>query len=163
MSQHCSCRLRSPDGRPQGKGKRRNPYLPRPSFRMVERVQGTLFHISSRGKGRLVKHIVLNNNNVFNYLIVISFIILFFFHFFPMNIQASKNNFCFSFIYLHTPGLSCFLRNLQSWLWPAGTLVVACKIFSLWHAESLVAVLELLVVICGIQFPNQGSNLGPLH
>ena len=33
----------------------------------------------------------------------------------------------------------------------------------MWHAESLVAACELLVMACGISFPNQGSNLGPLH
>ena len=31
------------------------------------------------------------------------------------------------------------------------------------HVESLVAALELLVAECGIQFPDQGSNLGSLH
>ena len=83
----------------------------------------------------------------------------------PMNIQASKNNFSFLFVYLDTSGLSCFLRNLQSWSWP-GTFVVACEIFSLWHAESFVAALKPLryvVGVCGIQFPSQGWNLGPLH
>ena len=32
----------------------------------------------------------------------------------------------------------------------------------LWHARSLAATCELLVAECGIQFPDQGSNLGPL-
>ena len=31
------------------------------------------------------------------------------------------------------------------------------------HKESLVASCKLLVVACGIQLPDQGSNLGPLH
>ena len=34
--------------------------------------------------------------------------------------------------------------------------MVACRIFSLQHGGSL-------VVICGISFPDQGWNLGPLH
>ena len=33
----------------------------------------------------------------------------------------------------------------------------------MWHAASLVAACELLVMARGILFPNQGSNLGPLH
>ena len=45
------------------------------------------------------------------------------------------------FIYLAVLGLSCSTQDLRS---------------SLWHTGSL-------VVECGIQFPDQGSNLGPLH
>ena len=52
-----------------------------------------------------------------------------------------------------------------------GIFVVACGvfqlrhsgIFQLWHAGSLVAARELLAAACGIQFPDQGSNPGPLH
>ena len=43
------------------------------------------------------------------------------------------------FIYLAAPGLSCGIQDLQ-----------------LWHAGSIVAA-------CTIQFPDQGSNPGPLH
>ena len=46
------------------------------------------------------------------------------------------------------PGLSCSTQDLQS---------------SLQHVESLVVACKLLVVAWGIQFPNQGSNPGPLH
>ena len=45
------------------------------------------------------------------------------------------------FIYWAAPGLSCGTRDIQSWLWHAGSLLIAC----------------------GIWFPDQGSNLGPLH
>ena len=51
-------------------------------------------------------------------------------------------------IYLAVLGLSCSTGDLQS---------------SLQHVRSLVAACELLVAACGIQFPNQGSNLSPLH
>ena len=34
---------------------------------------------------------------------------------------------------------------------------------SLLHAESFSVACELLVMACGIQLPDQGSNLGPLH
>ena len=50
--------------------------------------------------------------------------------------------------YLATPGLSCGTGHLWSLLRHASSLVVAC---------------ELLVAACGIYFPNQGLNLGPLH
>ena len=46
------------------------------------------------------------------------------------------------------PGLSCGTRGLQS---------------RLPHAGSLVAARKLLVATCEIEFPDQGSNSGPLH
>lgn len=63
--------------------------------------------------------------------------------------MQSENDFSFYyylkllllFIYLVAPGLSDSRQNLQS---------------SLWHAESL-------VVACGISFLDQGSSLGLLH
>ena len=51
-------------------------------------------------------------------------------------------------IYLAALGLSCSTWALQSLLQHAGSLVTAC---------------ELLTVACGIWFPDQGLNLGPLH
>ena len=50
------------------------------------------------------------------------------------------------FIYLALLGLSCGTGELQ---WQ--------------HVGSLVAACELLIAACGIQFPDQGLNLGPLH
>ena len=50
------------------------------------------------------------------------------------------------FIYLAVPGLICSMQDLY-----------------LWHANSLVAPCDLLAVACGIYFPNQGLNLGPIH
>ena len=38
-----------------------------------------------------------------------------------------------------------------------------CAGSQLHHAGALIVHAESLVVACGIQFPNQGSNLGPLH
>ena len=52
------------------------------------------------------------------------------------------------FIYLATLGLSCSTWGLQ---------------FSLQHAGSLIVVCRCLVGACGIYFPDQGLNLGPLH
>ena len=52
------------------------------------------------------------------------------------------------FFNLTAPGLICGTSDLQSLLQDVGSLVVAC---------------ELLVAACVTQFPNQGSNLGPLH
>ena len=60
-------------------------------------------------------------------------------------------HFFFSFniyFYLFELDLSCSTQDLQSLLW---------------HVGSLVAARELLVVTCGIQFPDQGWNPGPLH
>ena len=54
--------------------------------------------------------------------------------------------FLYLFIYLAVSGLSCGTWDLQ--LQHMGSLVVAC---------------EFLVVACGIQFPDQGSNPGPLR
>ena len=57
-------------------------------------------------------------------------------------------------------GLSCSMQDV---------LVVACEIFSydIWdlslqHVNALVVAYELLVVACGISFPNQELNLDPL-
>ena len=46
------------------------------------------------------------------------------------------------------PGLSHSMQNLPSSLQHVGSLAVVCK---------------RLVVACGIRFPGQGSNPGPLH
>ena len=54
----------------------------------------------------------------------------------------------FLFIYLAVLGLSCSMQNRQSSLQHAGSLVLAC---------------EHLVAACGIKFPDQGLNLGPLR
>ena len=48
------------------------------------------------------------------------------------------------------------MQHTRSSLWHAGSLVVAV-------GNLLVAACKLLVVVCGIYFPDQGSNLGPLH
>ena len=53
-----------------------------------------------------------------------------------------------SFIYLAVPGLGCIIWDPHSLLEHVGPLVIA------W---------ELLVVVCGIYFPNQGSNSSLLH
>ena len=50
--------------------------------------------------------------------------------------------------YLFTTTLSCGMWYFQSLLQRVGSLVVACG---------------LLVAACEIQFPDQGSSLGPLH
>ena len=52
------------------------------------------------------------------------------------------------FICLAALGLSCRMQDLSSSLQDVGALVVACK---------------LLVVVYEIYFPDQRSNLGPLH
>ena len=64
--------------------------------------------------------------------------------------SAQQNSFFFNiylFIYLAVPGLSCSTQDL----------------FQLQHVESLVVAHGLLVVACGIQFPDQGWNPGSLH
>ena len=67
--------------------------------------------------------------------------------YFPLDLSSSL--FLFKlFIYLTLLGLSYGTLDLQSSLQHAGSLVVACR---------------LLAVACGIQFPDQGLNLGPLH
>ena len=38
-----------------------------------------------------------------------------------------------------------------------------CTGSQLWFSESLIETYTLLVVACGTQFPDQGSNPGPLH
>ena len=48
-------------------------------------------------------------------------------------------------------------------IWLCWVLLAAHRIFQLRHLGSLVVACELLVVTCGIQFPDQGSNPGPLH
>ena len=54
--------------------------------------------------------------------------------------------FFFLIIYLAVSDLSCGMRDLCFGMWDL--LVVARK---------------LLVAVCGIKFPDQESNLGPLH
>ena len=63
-------------------------------------------------------------------------------------------------IYLAVLGISCSMQDV---------LVVVCEIFSydIWdlslqHVNALVMVYEFLVAACGISFPNQELNLGPL-
>ena len=78
---------------------------------------------------------------------------------FPPNLQVLNtlrdiddfSSFFFFFFNIYLFGCTGSLRC-------AGSLVVACRIFffQLWHTGSL-------GVACGIQFPDQGSNLGPLH
>ena len=64
-------------------------------------------------------------------------------------IRYKLHSFFFNlFIYVAVPGLSCSMQNLPSSLRHVGSFLVACK---------------LLVVACGIQFPAQGSNPGPLY
>ena len=64
---------------------------------------------------------------------------------------------CVSFIYLliclAVPGLSCCTWDL------------CCDMhdLQLWYARFLATESELLLLACGIQFPNQRSNLSPLH
>ena len=52
------------------------------------------------------------------------------------------------FMCLASLGLSCSTKDLPS---------------SLMHVVSLMTACRLLVVSCGIEFPDQGSNLDPLH
>ena len=52
------------------------------------------------------------------------------------------------FVYLASLGLSYSTKDLQSSVMHVGSLMVACR---------------LLVVSCRIEFPDQGSNLEPLH
>ena len=54
----------------------------------------------------------------------------------------------FSVCYVAVLCLSCGTQDFRS---------------SLRHVGSLLAACEVLVVACGIWFPDQGSNLGPLH
>ena len=58
----------------------------------------------------------------------------------------SKN--IFYVVYLAAPGRSCSTCDLPS---------------SLPHSRSLIVTCKLLVVACGIQFPDPELNLGPLH
>ena len=44
-----------------------------------------------------------------------------------------------------------------------GIFVTACGIFSCSIQDLLLRYADSLVVACGIQFPDQGSNPGPLH
>ena len=64
--------------------------------------------------------------------------------------------FCFVFVLLAVPGLSCGSRDLSLW---RGLLFVVCgfSLLQLWHV-GLVAPPHV-----GSQFPNQGSNPCPLH
>ena len=52
----------------------------------------------------------------------------------------------------------CHIFKIFSFIWLHQILVVACKIFDLHYS-----VHDLLVVACGIWFPGQRSDLGPLH
>ena len=78
------------------------------------------------------------------------------FQFLPQPQSSILRYLLFSFIYL----FGC----TGSQLWQAGSLVDACGLLScslpapqLWHVNSQ------LQHACGIQFPDQGSNPGPLH
>ena len=44
-----------------------------------------------------------------------------------------------------------------------GSSLQLCGIFQSWHVGYLVVARELLVAVCRAYFPEQGSNLGPLH
>ena len=55
------------------------------------------------------------------------------------------------FIYVAALGLNCGMWE---------SLVAACRIFFFFF---LVVACKLLVVACGISFPDQRSNLDPLH
>ena len=55
------------------------------------------------------------------------------------------------------------LWRAESSLGHVASLVVGCRLFQLWHVGYFTAVCEPLVVACGIQFPDLGSNPGPLH
>ena len=43
------------------------------------------------------------------------------------------------------------------------TYLLGCTRSQLQHVGSLIAACQLLVAACGIQFPDQGTNPGPLH
>ena len=58
-----------------------------------------------------------------------------------------------NFLNIYLFGLSCGTRDVQSSLRHAGSLVEAFQIFFFFFKA----------VSCGIYFPDQGSNLGPLH
>ena len=51
-----------------------------------------------------------------------------------------------------------FFKNIYLFIWLHQVLIAACGIFSL-HCS----IQEFLVTACGIYFPDQGSNRGPLH
>ena len=53
-------------------------------------------------------------------------------------------------------------KRLKRALWGKFFLKIYIYLF-IWLRQVLVAACELLVAACGIQFPNQGLNSGPLH
>ena len=63
-------------------------------------------------------------------------------------------------IYLAALGLSCGMWDLCCGMWD---LCCGMQDLQLQHTGSSSAACELLVAACGIQFPDQGSNPGPLH
>ena len=57
------------------------------------------------------------------------------------------NNYIFPDVTIVSPIPNCIL-DLKIFIWPHWVLVLACR---------------LLAVVCGSSFPDQASNLGPLH
>ena len=55
-------------------------------------------------------------------------------------------------------GMVDFFKNIYLFIWLHQVLIAACGIFSL-HCS----IQDFLVAACGIQFPDQGLNRGPLH
>ena len=71
-----------------------------------------------------------------------------------------------------TSVLFFFLRSFKKIIWLCQVLVAALRIFNLrcgmwnlrlWHSGFLAVAFIRLVAACGIWFPAQGSNTGPLH
>ena len=58
---------------------------------------------------------------------------------------------------------SLIFFNIYLFVWLCQVLVVTHRIFDIWHVGCLAVESEVLVGACGIQFPDQGSNPGPLH
>ena len=76
-----------------------------------------------------------------------------------VNLTGIFLNFILNYLFIYFGCARCSLRH-------AGSLVAACRgffFFKLRHTGSLVAACKLLVAACGIEFPDQGSNPGPLH
>ena len=58
-------------------------------------------------------------------------------------------------------GLCCYMQDLWSSLWSVGSLVVTHRILFNFIFYFSCSMHNLLVAVCGIQLPNQGSNPGP--
>ena len=57
----------------------------------------------------------------------------------------------------------CFFKIIHLFIQSHRVLVAACRIFSCSMWSLLTAACRLLVAASGIQLPDQGSNLDPLH